>query len=214
MRTRWRRMAYHLATKTNITSGPENTKPDLRTFQILLSVQKKILSLWRLSRSGQTKTNEANMPKCQAAQRLKLKKKDEFPKQTDKMSVPKHTVNAALHIIRRPTVWMRNKIYYEALLSHNVNLQTILYPQQIYRQQNWSKGCDIRRPTKTWVRSLWKPITPYHILDFHIDLLNVSGVLFNSFSACPSPKSIANDFRTFSPNRDISSTWSFMINRG
>ena len=30
------------------------------------------------------------------------------------------------------------------LISHNINLQTKLYPQQIYKQQNRSKDCEIR----------------------------------------------------------------------
>ena len=33
-------------------------------------------------------------------------------------------------------VSMRNQIYFKGLLSLNANLQIILYPQQIYRQQN------------------------------------------------------------------------------
>ena len=35
---------------------------------------------------------------------------------------------------------MRNKVYFKALLSHSGNIQTILYPQQIYKQQKSVKG--------------------------------------------------------------------------
>ena len=40
------------------------------------------------------------------------------------------------------------KTVFKAILSHNVNLQTNLYPQQIYKLQNRSKDCEIKRQTE------------------------------------------------------------------
>ena len=48
-----------------------------------------------------------------------------------------------------------------SVFSPNVNLQSILNPQQIYKEQNWSEDCVIRRHTKTQVRSLCRPITAF-----------------------------------------------------
>ena len=47
-------------------------------------------------------------------------------------------------ITQRSMHKMRNKIYFKALLSHNGNIQTILYPQQIYKQQKSVEGLLIK----------------------------------------------------------------------
>ena len=49
-----------------------------------------------------------------------------------------------------------------SVFSPNVNLQSILNPQQIYKEQNWSEDCVIRRRTKTQVRILCRPITAFY----------------------------------------------------
>ena len=51
-----------------------------------------------------------------------------------------------LEIILRPmSEYDVSFIYLEALFSHNVNLDSTLYPQQIYKEQNRSEDCVIQQ---------------------------------------------------------------------
>ena len=74
-----------------------------------------------------------------------------------------------LEIIHRPmSEYEVDFIYFEVLLSHNVNLHSTLYLQQIYIPGAKS----VRRfcYTTAWDRSLCKPITPFYYYYFIFQL--------------------------------------------
>ena len=126
----------------------------------------------KLSQRSWSNTNKAIMPE-KVPYSYKINQSINHLHKTAKQEVSlktccKSSMTYNLEITQRPTLLNAQFFFFlggggrGSVFIPNVNLQSILYPQQTYKEQNWSEDCVIRRHTKTQVRSLCRPITPFY----------------------------------------------------